>query len=76
MMGLLAALFTEPIYLAGWARLSMLVPLCLSMAVVYKALKSEDLRRLPLACLALWATMVGGMLLVGVVLLVGYELTR
>jgi hypothetical protein len=75
-MDLLATLFVEPILVTGLARLAMLGPLCLSVAVVYKTLKLADLRRLVASCAALWAVMVGGLMAVGVVLLVVYELIR
>ena len=73
-MEILSALFVEPIHLTGWSRLAMMLPLCLAIAVVYKALKLDDLRSLPAGSLALWATLVLGMMAVGVVLLVVYEL--
>jgi hypothetical protein len=73
-MGLMAALFTEPIMLTGWLRLVMLLPLCLSIAVVYKAVKIRDLGRLPAASVALWSVMVFGLIAVGVALLVIYRL--
>ncbi|HUW83552.1 MAG TPA: hypothetical protein VMZ31_12235 [Phycisphaerae bacterium] len=75
-MDILLALFVEPIQLTGWWRLVMMLPLCLGIAVVYKALKLDDLRSLPIGSLALWATLVVGMMAVGVVLMVGYELLR
>jgi len=73
-MEILSSLFVEPIHLTGWSRLAMMLPLCLAIAVVYKALKLDDLRSLPAGSLALWATLVLGMMAVGVVLLVVYEL--
>jgi hypothetical protein len=73
-MDMLAALFIEPIQVIGWWRLAMMLPLCLFIAVVYKALKLDDLRSLPIGSLALWATLVAGMMAVGVVLLIGYGL--
>ena len=75
-MEILLALFVEPIHLTGWWRLVMMLPLCLGIAVVYKALKLDDLRSLPIGSLALWATLVAGMMAVGVVLMVVYGLLR
>jgi len=75
-MDFLATLFVEPILVTGWARLAMLLPLCLGIAVVYKTVKLADLRGLVASCAALWAAMVGGLMAVGVVLLVVYELLR
>jgi hypothetical protein len=71
-MEILSALFVEPIHLTGWWRLAMMLPLCLGIAVVYKALKIDDLRSLPAGSLALWATLVAGMMAVGVVLMIVY----
>jgi len=73
---MLLALFVEPIHLTGWWRLVMMLPLCLGIAVVYKALKLDDLRSLPVGSLALWATLVAGMMAVGIVLMVVYGVLR
>lgn len=59
------ALILALIPLSGGAHLAMLLPLCLSIAVVYKATRCEDLRELPLSALALWGTMLLGMSAVG-----------
>jgi len=75
-MEIVLALFVEPIQLTGWWRLVMMLPLCLGIAVVYKALKLDDLRSLPIGSLALWATLVAGMMAVGVVLMVVYGVLR
>lgn len=71
-MEILSSLFVEPIQLTGWWRLAMMLPLCLGIAVVYKALKLDDLRSLPIGSIALWGTLVAGMMAVGVVLMVVY----
>jgi hypothetical protein len=73
-MEILSSLFVEPIQLTGWWRLAMMLPLCLGIAVVYKALKLDDLRSLPIGSIALWATLVAGMMAVGVVLMIVYVL--
>jgi len=65
MTGILAAIFTSAIPLTGPWRLVFMLPLCLSIAVVYKTTRCEDLRQLPLAALALWVTIVLGMFAVG-----------
>lgn len=75
-MDLLATLFIEPIHISGLSRLMMMLPLSLAVAIVYKTLKLQDLKQAPLGVVALWVTMVAGMLLVGVVLLIAYELAR
>ena len=66
MTGMLAALFTRAIELSGQQRLLLMLPLCLAIAIVYKAIRHEDLRKLPAAALSLWATIVVGMAAVGV----------
>ena len=58
----------------GSSRLLMLLPLALAISVVHKALKQPRLRDLPLAVLALWATIVGAMIGLGVGLMIVYNL--
>lgn len=57
----------------GWRRLSLVLPLCVAIAVVYKALRLADLRRLPIAAAGLVITLLLGMVVVGVVLLAVHE---
>ena len=54
----LVALFTTAIELTGPQRFLLMLPLCLSVAVVYKTMRLEDVRALPAASLILWATIV------------------
>ncbi len=61
----LASLFTTSIELSGGQRFLLMLPLCLSIAIVYKALRDESLRRLPVAVLTLWMTIVIGLVAVG-----------
>ncbi len=69
MTGMLAELFTTAIELASrQQRLLLILPLCLSIAIVYKATRCETLRELPVAALTLWGTIVVGMYAVGVAL--------
>ena len=49
----------------GW-RMLLLLPLSLSIAVVYKTTRCEHLRDIPAAVAALWLTLVVGMYAVGV----------
>ncbi len=49
----------------GMGRLAMMLPLCLSIAVVYKTTRCEKLREIPLSSLTLFVTIVGGMFSVG-----------
>lgn len=73
-MTLVADLFVHPISVVGFQRLLLLLPLCLAVSIVYKSIKCEKVRDIPLSVLALWATIVGGMVAVGVGLLVVYEI--
>ena len=65
MTGTLAALFTTGVYLTGLQRFVLMLPLCLSIAVVYKTTRCEKLRDVPAAALILWMTIVAGMYAVG-----------
>jgi hypothetical protein len=69
----LAMLAYMPIF-AGRSRLLMLLPLVLAISIVHKALKQPKMSELPLSVLALWATIVAGMIGLGIGLLVIYKL--
>ncbi len=69
----LAALFTTGIELTGMHRFLLMLPLCLSIAVVYKTTRCDDLREVPVAALTLWVTIVVGLLAVGVGLWAVFE---
>lgn len=73
-MSVCAALFTTGIVLTGPQRLLLMLPLCLAIAVVYKATRCRDLREVPAAALVLWVTIVLGMSLVGVALWALYRI--
>ena len=71
----LLALFTMPWpELSGWQRMGLLLPLTASVAVVYKTVKCSTVREIPLASFILWITIVGGMYLVGIVLMLVYQI--
>ncbi len=74
MISVLAGLFTSAIQITGGQRQLLLLPLCLGIAIVYKATRLENLRDLPKAVLALWATIVIGMYAVGVALWVCFSI--
>lgn len=74
MSAVLAALFTSAIELTGAQRSLMMLPLCLSVAIVYKTTRCENLRQVPLAAGLLWVTIVAGMCGVGVGLWALYQL--
>ena len=65
MTGCLAVLFVTGIELNGMQRFLLMLPICLSIAVVYKATRCERLRDIPKASLVLWISIVAGMYSVG-----------
>lgn len=67
-------LFLTPIAITGPLRTLMLIPLALTIAVVYKTIHCRHLRDVPIASLVLCATIVIGMFAVGGGLLLVYEL--
>ncbi len=52
--------------LTGFTRFLLMLPLCLSVAVVYKVTRVDNLRESLAAALILWITIVIGMIAVGV----------
>jgi hypothetical protein len=71
---LILGFFQHPVELSGLQRLLLLLPLCLSISVVYKTTRCERLGDVPLAAFALWATLVLGMVGVGVLMWLAYLL--
>jgi hypothetical protein len=57
--------FTSTVSLTGTQRFLLMLPLCLSIAVVYKTIRCSDLRDVPVAAAVLWVTIVVGMFAVG-----------
>ena len=75
MTNVLAGLFTMALELGSrQQRLLLILPLCLSIAIVYKTTRCENLREVPVAALALWGTIVVGMYAVGVGLWVFFRI--
>ncbi len=66
MMTLFAQWFIAPVVLTGFQKTLLILPLCLSISIVYKATRMDRLRDIPLAVAALWITLVLGMYAVGV----------
>ena len=66
MMGMLAYSVLAFIELAGPQRQILMLPLCLSIAIIYKTTRCEELSEVPVAALVLWGTIVLGMYAVGV----------
>lgn len=73
---LLAAIFVDPVRIGPGVRLLMLLPLAASVSIVYKAIRVERLRDLPLAAFVLWITIVLGMFAVGVGLYLAFKLLQ
>lgn len=69
-----AALFVDPVFVSGMWRSLLLLPLCLSISLVYKTIKCQHVREVPLAGLVLWGTIVVGMYAVGVGMWAAYLL--
>lgn len=66
-------LFVQPKTISGIGRLLMLLPLALSISIVYKTIRCKSLSAVPWASLTLTVMIVVGMLLVGSALLLTYE---
>lgn len=66
MTGVVGGLFTTAIELTGVQRSLLMLPLCLSIAVVYKTTRCKRVRDIPVAALILWVTIVAGMYAVGI----------
>jgi hypothetical protein len=69
----LQTFFEMPMQIKGAGRLGMLLPLALSISVVYKTIRCDRLSAVPLASLQLGVMIVACMLLIGVVLLLSYH---
>ncbi|HPD32346.1 MAG TPA: hypothetical protein PLL20_20320 [Phycisphaerae bacterium] len=74
MIELLATLMINPLPLVRWQQALLLLPLCLCISIIYKTIKCENLREIPMAVLKNWITIVIGMYVVGIALLLIYEL--
>ncbi len=70
----LATLFLDPIPLSGIQRAALLLPICLSISVVYRTIKTPNLRDILRTSLTLWVTIVVGMWVVAFTLWVVYLL--
>ena len=60
------ALFTHPVVLPTAAALWLVLPLCLAVAITYKAVRTRRLRRLPLEVGLLMGLMLVGLTALGV----------
>ena len=73
MSGILCIAVVAAAGLSGMQRQLLMLPLCLSIAVVYKTTRCESLRDVPVAALILWGAIVVGMYAVGVGLWILYS---
>jgi len=71
----LSGLFASGLSVTGFRHILLMLPLCLSIAVVYKTLRCAHVRQIVPAALALWATIVAAMGAVGLGLWTLYLLT-
>ncbi len=67
------ALLFKPISITGIGRLAMLVPLALSVSIVYKTIRCDRLRSIPVASVMMCAAVVFFMMLIGVILLLVFR---
>lgn len=73
-MDSLAALFVDPIPLTGMQRAIMLLPICLSISVVYKTIKCPRIEDIARTSATLWVTIFLGMWAVAFALWLLYQL--
>lgn len=71
---LLQSLFVQPIPITGFGRLGMLLPLILSISIVYKTIRCDRVGQIPAASLFLCFTILVCMGLIGVFLLAMFNL--
>ncbi len=69
----LAQLFVSGVELNGTQKFLMMLPICLSIAIVYKTTRCERLRDVPVEALVLWVSIVAGMYAVGLGLWAAYS---
>lgn len=73
-MAMMAQFLVEPISVQGLWRALLIIPLCLSISIVYKATRVPRMRDLPGAVAPLCVTIVVGMYAVGFGLWLLYRL--
>ena len=72
--GWVDSLFMKPISITGIWHLLMLVPLSLSVSIVYKTIRCPRLSAVPLASLVLCLIILAGMMSIGVALQIIFHL--
>jgi hypothetical protein len=65
---MIATIFYHPMNLPVRTVLWLVIPLCLSVVIVYKTVRTDNLRRLPLQILFLAAYVLAGLVALGVCL--------
>ncbi len=65
MTGTVAGMFLASAIMTGGQHVFLLFPLCLSIAIVYKTTRCENLRDIPMAAIVLFGTIIVGMYAVG-----------
>lgn len=72
---MIAALFVHPVQM-GQNALWLVLPLCAVVAVVYKAVRVQHVRQLPLQVLGLWAYILAGLTALSVAFYMLLEYTK
>ncbi len=62
------ALFYKPLVISSDNILWLVIPLCVSVAVVYKAIRTDNVKKLPVQIVGLVCYMIGGLIVLGTVL--------
>jgi len=65
MIASMLAMFTAGMDVSRFPRFLLMLPLCLSVAIIYKSTRLENMRDVPAAAAILWVTIVLGMVAVG-----------
>ena len=65
---MIATLFWNSFSISWFTVLWLLLPMCLSVAIVYKTIRIDSLRRLPKSVAVLMLYMVGGLAVLGAAL--------
>ena len=68
----MATLFKHPMVFSS-KTLWMVVPLCIAVAIVYKTIRTERLKRLPLEIVALCALILAG---IGALMIAGWAFAK
>ena len=66
-------LFKHPMTLHFDSLLWLLIPLCAAVAIVYKTVRTQNIRRLHLEILYLMAYMIGGLVILGIILWAAHQ---